>query len=158
MPRIISGKAGGIRLESPAGSLTRPTSDRVKEALFSILALRIPDSRVLDLYSGSGQLGIEAVSRGAAFAVLVDNDRASLECIQTNIARSGLAGLEIWPGDVFRVLKNLSREERKFDLVFLDPPYRMAAQTLERAASALTGGLAGRDPGFCNQPAIRAEL
>jgi 16S rRNA (guanine966-N2)-methyltransferase len=71
----------------------------------------------------------------------VDNDRASLECIQTNIARSGLAGLEIWPGDVFRVLKNLSREERKFDLVFLDPPYRMAAQTLERAASALTGGL-----------------
>ena len=145
MPRIISGKAGGVRLASPAGTLTRPTSDRVKEALFSILALRMPDSRVLDLYAGSGQIGIEAVSRGAASADLVDNDRPSLDCIRSNIARSGLEGIHVQAGDVFRILKLLNREGRSFDLVFLDPPYRMASQVLERAAGQLTQGLLAPD-------------
>ena len=145
MPRIISGKAGGIRLESPDGTLTRPTSDRVKEALFSILTLQVPGARVLDLYAGSGQIGIEAVSRGALSAVLVDNDRASLACMQANVSRSGLEGLHIQAGDVFRVLKSLAREGRDFDLVFLDPPYRMAAQVMERAAGPLTQGLLAPD-------------
>ncbi len=146
MPRIIAGRAGGIRLDAPDGSLTRPTSDRVKEALFSIIATHLPGARVLDLFAGSGQLGIEAVSRGAQAADLVDSDRTSLACIRGNIAKSGLDGLRVVRGDVFRVLDAMVREgTNRFDLVFLDPPYRMAAQSLERAAECLAQGLLAPD-------------
>jgi len=146
MPRIIAGIAGGIRLDAPAGRQTRPTSDRVKEALFSIIAPELPGARVLDLFAGSGQFGIEAVSRGAVSADLVDNDHASLACIRTNIARSGLAGIHSIAGDVYRVLERMAAGgDLRFDLVFLDPPYRLAGQAIERAAALLGRGLLAPD-------------
>ena len=92
MPRIIAGRAGGIPLVAPKGQDTRPTADKTKEALFSIVQNRIPDSQWLDLYAGTGQIGLEAVSRGAARAVLVEQARASLAAIDANLAKCGMAG------------------------------------------------------------------
>ncbi len=120
--RIITGKARGARLKAPKGLSTRPTSDRVKEALFSILGGRFAGRRVLDLFSGTGGLGLEAVSRGAAEAVLVD--RATGSILRDNAEHAHLSeSVRILRGDVFAVLPRLSAEGEKFGLVFCDPPY-----------------------------------
>ncbi len=135
MPRVIAGKAKGTRLDAPDGQSTRPTSDRVKEALFSILSLQIPGARFLDLFAGSGQIGIEAASRGARAVVLLEGNRISLACLRKNIEKTQLEGLRVMPGDVYASLAALDRsEEEPFNLVFLDPPYRMAGQALEKVA------------------------
>lgn len=119
--RVISGKVRGLKLDSPQGIETRPTLDRVKEAVFSMLLPYIVDSSVLDLYAGSGALGIEALSRGADNAVFIDNSEAAYNCINSNLSKSKLDAQSI-------VLKTsaelfLKSTDRKFDIIFLDPPY-----------------------------------
>lgn len=124
MTRIIGGSAGGRRLATPPGEGTRPTSDRVREALFSALESWFgtwEGVRVLDLYSGSGALGLEACSRGAAQALLVEKDRRSAAVIADNIRTLGLAQARVVTGPVRGTLAG--RPEQPFDLVLSDPPY-----------------------------------
>ena len=132
--RVISGKARGIQLKTPDGMLTRPTADRVKEALFSIIHFDIPGARVLDLFGGTGQLGIEALSRGAKSAVFVDAREEACKLIRENLKRTKLEG----EGRVIRsdYLDYLSRCKENFDLIFLDPPY--AEVFLENALNRIT--------------------
>ena len=121
--RVITGKARGIVLKTPEGLQTRPTTDRVKEALFSIIQFDIPGTRVLDLFAGSGQLGLEALSRGAASCVFVEGDRGAQKVVSANLRACGLPGdkARLVAGDAFAFLKN--NQGAKFDVIFLDPPY-----------------------------------
>jgi 16S rRNA (guanine(966)-N(2))-methyltransferase RsmD len=125
--RVIAGHYGGRRLRAPAGAATRPTSDRVREALFSILGARVADARVLDLFAGSGALGLEALSRGAAAATFVESGAAALAALRANVAALG-AEAEIVRADALRWLRGAPAAARQYDLVFLDPPYRRAAE------------------------------
>lgn len=125
--RVISGKAGGIKLAAPGGLKTRPTSDRVKEALFSILQStdRLQDVSVLDLFAGSGALGIEALSRGAASAVFVENQVNAARVIRQNLLQARLDNqATIMAMDCKQALHLLVSKGACFDLVFLDPPYQ----------------------------------
>lgn len=125
--RVISGQAGGMRLKAPGGTLTRPTSDRVKEALFSILesAGRIQGASVLDLYAGTGALGIEALSRGALRAVFVEKNRMAAAVLQQNLEHTRLANLAtVLSMDSGQSLERLARQNELFDLILLDPPYQ----------------------------------
>ena len=120
--RIITGSARGTRLKSPAGEGTRPTADRTREALFSMLGARVYDAQVLDLFAGTGALALEALSRGAARAVLVD--RTTYAILAENVRRTKMeAHAELRRGDVYGQLAALSQEGCTFDLVFADPPY-----------------------------------
>ena len=132
--RVITGKARGVALKTPEGLTTRPTADRVKEALFSIINFDIPDAEVLDLFGGTGQLGIEALSRGAKRAVFVDAGDAACKLIRENLRRTKLEG----QGSVVRsdYLQYLSRCREKFSIVFLDPPY--AEEFLENSLKKLS--------------------
>ena len=132
--RVITGKARGVALKTPEGMTTRPTSDRVKEALFSIINFDIPDAEVLDLFGGTGQLGIEALSRGAKRAVFVDAGDAACKLIKENLRRTKLEG----QGSVVRsdYLQYLHRCREKFSIVFLDPPY--AEEFLENSLKKLS--------------------
>ena len=122
---MIAGEWRGRRLQAPAGEATRPTSDRVREALFSILRDRVPGARVLDLFAGSGALGIEALSRGAASATFVDSAPAAIRAVTANLGAVG-AVAEVRRADARRFLDSASAAARQYDLVFLDPPYRLA--------------------------------
>jgi 16S rRNA (guanine966-N2)-methyltransferase len=124
--RVIAGIHKGRRLQTPGGLETRPTSDRVREALFSILGERVAEARVLDLFAGSGALGIEALSRGAASATFVDNAAPAVRAIGANLEALG-ADAEVVRAEARRFLGGASRSARQYDLVFLDPPYRLAA-------------------------------
>ena len=132
--RVISGKARGVNLKTPEGILTRPTIDRVKEALFSIINFDIPASNVLDLFGGTGQLGIEALSRGAKSAVFVDQREEACKLIKENLRRTKLEQ----DAKVVRMdyLDYLKRCREKFDIIFLDPPY--AEVFLENALKCIT--------------------
>jgi 16S rRNA (guanine966-N2)-methyltransferase len=123
--RVIAGRYGGRRLQAPRGAATRPTSDRVREALFSILGDRVEGARVLDLFAGSGALGIEALSRGAASASFVDSAPAAVAAVRANLAALD-ASAEVARDDASRWLRTASAGARQYDLVFLDPPYRRA--------------------------------
>lgn len=119
--RVITGKARGVQLKTPEGMLTRPTADRVKEALFSIIQFEIPTARVLDLFGGTGQLGIEALSRGAKSAVFVDQREESCRLIRENLKRTRLEqDARVVRSDYLDYLK---RCKERFDIIFLDPPY-----------------------------------
>lgn len=119
--RVISGTAGGFNLFSPKCSDVRPTADRSKEALFSMLSPYLYDADFLDLFSGTGAIGIEALSRGAKRAVFVDNSRQSTEYIKRNLEHTKLSyKAEVVREDVFMFLK---KRRESFDLIFLDPPY-----------------------------------
>lgn len=132
--RVIAGKARGIQLQTPDGMLTRPTTDRVKEALFSILQFDLPGARVLDLFGGTGQLGIEALSRGAASAVFVDARRDACQLIRSNLKRTHLEQCaSIVQSDY---MDYLTRCHDHFDLILLDPPY--AEVFLENALKRIT--------------------
>ncbi|GEP43763.1 16S rRNA (guanine(966)-N(2))-methyltransferase RsmD [Brevifollis gellanilyticus] len=120
--RLISGSAGGIPLEVPK-SVTRPTQDRVRQAVFNMLGELIGEARVLDLFAGSGALGLECLSRGATSALLVDQDRGACEVMKKNIAKTRLEGATIRQGDVFKTVTQLATAGSTFDLVFADPPY-----------------------------------
>ena len=119
--RVITGKARGVQLKTPDGMTTRPTSDRVKEALFSIIQFEIPGATVLDLFGGTGQLGIEALSRGAKRAVFVDAGEPACRLIRENLKRTRLEG----DAAVIRsdYLDYLKRCKETFQIIFLDPPY-----------------------------------
>ena len=136
--RVIAGTAGGLALVAPRGSATRPIADRVKEALFAILGERVIDARVLDLYAGSGAVGIEALSRGAAHADFVETDRRALVAIRENLERIGLAALaSVHAMDVLRYLEE--PQNQGFAIAFLDPPYveRAILAPLERLVANL---------------------
>ncbi len=123
--RVIAGSAKGTRLKVPGGRAVRPTSGRVKEALFNILGPRVWEAVVWDLCAGSGAIGIEALSRGAAECTFVDRERLHLGIIEENLARTGLAGQARLLGfDVVRALQMLSDEGQKADLIFVDAPYQ----------------------------------
>ncbi len=122
--RIIGGTLGGRRLPGRVSGSTRPTGDRVREALFSILG-PLDGAVVLDLFAGTGALGIEALSRGAARAVFVDRDRAAVRAIRANLAALGLGPerAEVRPGEAGRALQDAASRQEAYDLVLLDPPY-----------------------------------
>jgi len=121
--RVIAGSAKGMKLKAPKGLKTRPTSDRVKEALFNLLSPYIIGSTFFDLYAGSGAIGIEALSRGATCSVFVERDRTSLLLIKDNLAKAGFMDRAILYGaDVKQTMNRLPGDE-KADIVFLDPPY-----------------------------------
>lgn len=132
--RVITGSARGVTLKTPQGQATRPTTERVKEALFSAIQFDIPGARVLDLFAGTGQLGIEALSRGARRAVFVDQQKAAADLVRENLRRTRLE-------DRAQVVQGayesyLSRCREKFDLIFLDPPY--AETFLENALKRIS--------------------
>ena len=132
--RVITGKARGVVLKTPEGLLTRPTSDRVKEALFSIIQFDIPAAKVLDLFAGTGQLGIEALSRGAKSAIFVDEREDACKLVRENLRRTGLDNnAKVIRSDYLVFLKNT---KDKFDIVFLDPPY--AEDFLENSLKMIT--------------------
>jgi 16S rRNA (guanine966-N2)-methyltransferase len=118
--RVIAGSAGGVRLAVPKRGV-RPTMDRVKAAIFSSLGEAIVGARVLDLFAGTGALGIEALSRGAASAIFVEDDRQSAEAIENNLAKTNLHG-RVRDQDVFDFLRQRSNAD-KFQIIFADPPY-----------------------------------
>ena len=132
--RVITGTARGVQLKTPEGMTTRPTADRVKEALFSIIQFEIPGARVLDLFGGTGQLGIEALSRGAKSAVFVDAGEPACKLIRENLKRTRLEQ----QASVIRsdYLQYLKRSREQFDIILLDPPY--AEVFLENALKCIT--------------------
>jgi 16S rRNA (guanine966-N2)-methyltransferase len=163
MVRVIAGKYGGRRLRAPRGRATRPTSDRVREALFSMLGGPIPagleeeEARpqgavglqgavVLDLFAGTGALAIEALSRGAERAVLVERDPRALEVLKANLAELGLGPevAEARRADALAALRNARERAETYDLVFVDPPYRHAGVLGRELGEALPPLLAPR--------------
>lgn len=137
MTRIVAGTAGGRRLAVPPTA--RPTTDRVREAMFNVLAARLDFDglHVIDLYAGSGALGLEALSRGAATVLLVDSDRRAAEVITRNIATVGLSGATVRRGQVAAVLAGGA--PRKADLVMADPPYDLPGAQIEVVLAGLAG-------------------
>lgn len=134
--RIISGSKKGLSLKAVPGSSTRPTTDKVKEAIFNIVGPYFSEGSALDLYAGTGGLGIEALSRGMNEAVFVDQNKKAVEVIKENVQRCQLQDCaEVYRNDAHRALKALIKRERSFDLIFLDPPY--AKQKLEAELSII---------------------
>lgn len=124
--RVISGSAKGRPLKAVPGKNTRPTTDKVKEAIFSMIGPYFDGGLVLDLFAGTGGLGIEALSRGAERAVFVDIERASVEVVKANLTAARLVErAEVYRNDAGQAVRMLHKREMKFDYVFLDPPYRM---------------------------------
>jgi 16S rRNA (guanine966-N2)-methyltransferase len=138
--RIVAGEAGGRRLAVPAGERTRPTSDRAREALFGTVGalLDLDDARVLDLYAGSGAVGLEAVSRGAAHALLVDADPGAAATARDNARALGFADRVTVRRD--RVERALAADPTPYDLVFADPPYALGDDELAAVLDRLTAG------------------
>lgn len=139
MTRIISGTAGGLRLATPRGIATRPTSERVREALFSRLEHRglLDNTHVLDLYAGSGALGLEAASRGAASVLLVESHKGAAKVIAGNIKVVGRPGVRLLSDSVERALRVGPHSGIRMDLVLLDPPYDVTEQALTDVLAAL---------------------
>jgi 16S rRNA (guanine966-N2)-methyltransferase len=142
--RVIAGEAGGRRLAVPAGRDTRPTSDRAREGLFATVTSMVGSlagARVLDLYAGSGAVGLEALSRGAGHVLLVEAGARASRVIRENIAAIGLPGAEVITDRVERVLaRGPAPDGGRYDIVFADPPYALA----DREVSAVLSLLAGR--------------
>ena len=119
--RVISGSVRGLKLNAPEGLSTRPTLDRVKEAVFSMLYPYLCDAVILDAFSGSGALGIESISRGAQFCVFADNNPSAIKCINDNLKNAKMGDRAyVFAGDVFEYIK---KQDKKFDIIFIDPPY-----------------------------------
>lgn len=122
--RVIAGSRKRIPLKTIEGLQVRPTTDRIKETLFNIINPFLADSIFLDLFSGSGAIGIEAMSRGAKKAVFVEKNKEAVKCIQSNLAATRLEQMaRVLEGDVFWAMRQLQEEGKIFDLIFLDPPY-----------------------------------
>jgi 16S rRNA (guanine966-N2)-methyltransferase len=122
--RIITGSAKGLKLKAPRGLSVRPTADRVKESVFNILAGRVIEAKVADFFAGTGNLGLEALSRGATAAVFVDNSSDSINILQQNLGRAKFSGqAEVLKADVIGAIERFARLSRRFDLIFCDPPY-----------------------------------
>ncbi|MFT2018973.1 16S rRNA (guanine(966)-N(2))-methyltransferase RsmD [Streptomyces sp. 796.1] len=142
MTRVIAGAAGGRRLAVPPGTGTRPTSDRAREGLFSTwesLLGSLDGARVLDLYGGSGAVGLEALSRGAEHALLVEADARAARVIRENVRTLGLPGAEVRAGKAEQVVTGPVPEDRPYDVVFLDPPYAVTDDALREILITLCG-------------------
>jgi len=126
--RVISGSAGGLHLKSPKRHALRPTQDRIRQVIFSSLADLVPGARVLDLFAGTGSFGIEALSRGAAAATFVEQDKEAVQCIRDNLVHCHLKG-DVRQGDVTTYLDKPPAQE--FDLIFADPPYNKSRGELD---------------------------
>jgi 16S rRNA (guanine966-N2)-methyltransferase len=137
--RVIAGELGGRRLRAPRGPSTRPTSDRVREALFAMLG-ELAGARVLDLFAGSGALGIEALSRGAELAVFVERDLAALRALGANLDAFGLSPprAQVRKADAFAALDRARRAKETYDLLFIDPPYSQARDWGPKLSVALS--------------------
>jgi 16S rRNA (guanine966-N2)-methyltransferase len=127
--RVIGGRLGGRRLKAPRGRVTRPTSDRVREALFAMLG-ELEGATVLDVFAGAGALGIEALSRGAAEAVFIERDPGAVRILKDNLAALGIepARAQVRRADALRALRSARAREETYDLVFIDPPYGQARE------------------------------
>ncbi|MBQ0064652.1 MAG: 16S rRNA (guanine(966)-N(2))-methyltransferase RsmD [Firmicutes bacterium] len=123
--RVISGKAKGKKLLAPEGLHTRPVTDQIKQAIFNSWQFKVPGSKFLDLFSGSGSMGIEAISRGALKTTLVDNDRNAVDIIRTNIQNCHFekSSYNLLQADVFKVIDQMEAKGEQFDIIYLDPPY-----------------------------------
>ncbi len=143
--RVIAGRYGGRRLTAPKGRTTRPTSERVREALFAMLG-DVEGARVLDLFAGTGALGIEALSRGARQAVFVECDRAAIEALQSNLAALGLPGgqARLRREHADDALRRARKRKETYDLLLIDPPYGRALELEPLLSAALPGLLAPR--------------
>lgn len=145
--RVIAGKARRLPLVTPSGKNTRPTTDRTKETLFNIIQTEVPGCRFLDLFSGSGAIGIEALSRGAEHAVFVEFGKEPISCIKANLAKTRLqASATVLPIEVTYGISKLSGMGQAFDIVFADPPYKTGfeqkiARLLADSAIVRPGGL-----------------
>lgn len=147
--RVITGTARGRRLATLEGDGVRPTTDRVKEALFSIIQFEVEGRRVLDLFAGSGQLGIEALSRGAASVVFVDMDRKAVRVVEENLRTTGLAGsARVYHAESIQFIRN---QRDVFDVALLDPPYGKGL--LQQALVALAPHMAESGVIVCELPA-----
>lgn len=137
--RIIAGKYRGLQLASPRGDRLRPTADKVRQAIFNIIGNDLSELWVLDLFAGTGAMGLEALSRGAAFVVLVDQHPTAMRLIDRNLAACGNPqGVTRYKTDLCRGLKGLVRHAWRFDLVFMDPPYKQGLS--QRCLEELGGG------------------
>lgn len=150
--RVITGSARGMVLKTLEGNDVRPTTDKVKEAVFSAIQFEIEGRRVLDLFAGSGQLGIEALSRGAKEAVFVDSDKNAIKTVKENLTKTRL-------GDNAAVLQTdsvafLGMTDKIFDIAFLDPPYLTGL--LQKALSRLDGHMASGGIAICEHPCTEA--
>jgi 16S rRNA (guanine(966)-N(2))-methyltransferase RsmD len=129
--RIIAGNLKGAVLKTPSGLKTRPMLARIKKSLFSIFQNQVGGARFLDLFAGSGSVGIEAISRGAALCCFVDNDKQCIEIIKQNIQRLKInRNAEVIRSDVFRAIKRLAGSEEKFNIIFVGPPYGLNLEHL----------------------------
>lgn len=138
--RVIAGSARRLPLRTVDGMDTRPTTDRIKETLFNMLMNDTKDSAFLDLFSGSGAIGIEALSRGAKAAVFVENNKTAVECIRYNLSFTRLSDYAVvMENNVLSAISILEEKNRKFDIVFMDPPYNkgIEKEVLERLASSV---------------------
>lgn len=156
--RIIAGKHRGLRLATPKGKRMRPTAERVREAIFNIVGYDLSDLWVLDLFAGTGALGLEALSRGASFLVMVDQHPAALRLIGRNLAACGNPQqAKVYRLDLPRGLKQLTRQGYRFDLVFLDPPYErgLSRRCLEQLG---TGTLLNQNATVISEHAFEESL
>ncbi|WP_288678340.1 RsmD family RNA methyltransferase [uncultured Akkermansia sp.] len=140
--RIISGKAGGITLSVPKGEV-RPTTDRVREAVFSILNPLMDQADVLDLFTGSGAFGLEALSRGAGNARMVDFSRLSCAAARANLVKTGLEGGTVIQGDAVQFVRRELLAGRKYDIIFADPPYCKGPADRDFIVELAEAGVAG---------------
>lgn len=139
--RIIAGSRKGARIFAPKGRETRPTSYRVREAAFNLIG-PVEGARVLDLYAGSGAMGLEALSRGALSVTFVESDRDAVRAIERNLDRLRLGGAEVVPGDAARRVAADAAAGRRYDLVLIDPPYGMLETALAKLSPHLPGVVA----------------
>ena len=156
--RIIGGSARGRRLKAPKGRALRPTAARVKEALFNILPHDLSGVKVLDLFAGTGNVTVEALSRGAAEAILIDASAQSAKTIRENLRRLDLADrAKVWTAPVSRALRLLARQQETFDIIFLDPPYdqRLVETTIQMV---VRGGLLKQTGTLIAEHSIREEI
>ena len=156
--RVIAGIARSVPLISVDGLETRPTTDRIKETLFNMLQSKIEGSHFLDLFAGSGQIGIEALSRGAADCVFVEKAKGSSDCIRANLKKTKLEEKAVLvSSDVISTIPNLDRQGRHFDLIFLDPPYGkgLALQALSAIARS---SIAGEDTLLIVEASLEEDL
>ena len=142
--RVVAGKARSLQLMTVPGMDVRPTTDRIKETLFNMITNEVPGSRFLDLFAGSGSIGIEALSRGAEHAVFVDKNRAAIQCIRKNLEHVRMsADATVLQMDVLSAIAQLEQKKECFDVIFMDPPYdcRLEKDVLLRlAASPIVSG------------------
>ncbi len=157
--RVIAGTHRGRRLRGPQGSLVRPTSDRVREALFSILGNRLPNSRVLDLYAGTGAIGVEAISRGATHVTCVESSIEALKLMRQNIQGCGIAQqITVYAHTVKQFLNQPKQWEGPYDVVFADPPYALAQELESLLTQSVTERLLAADSWLIVEHAEKTTL